>query len=127
MHKKIKRMFNYAAELAVSKEDDRAFLLSAVAIRYDGAIVGSSNSSTELPFRMAHAEYRLAKKLDKYSSVYVVRIRLLDGSFAMARPCKDCQKVLRFKNVEKVYYTISHNQYGKLNLKTGVDSYYFRY
>lgn len=110
-----KRVFNYfqmAALTAIKREDERSFLLGAVGIRYDGALVKSVNASSFHPVRTGHAEARLCKKLDVGSIVYVVRVKLLDGSLATARPCKSCQKILRSTGVSKVYYSISEFEYG---------------
>jgi tRNA(Arg) A34 adenosine deaminase TadA len=115
MNRQIWNFFEMAGKSAVAKEDDRAFLLGSVGVRKDGAIVFASNSVSQEPNRRAHAEYRISNKIDQGSTVYVSRIRLLNGEFAMARPCIDCQKILKSKRVKRVYYTISHNEYGVLD------------
>ena len=112
LNNKIISYFEIAAKLAISKNDRRHFLMGAIAIRKDGAMVKAINSPTQEPDRRFHAEYKLANKLDVGSTVYVVRIRLIDGRFGIARPCKNCQKVLISKRVEKVYYTISPSEWG---------------
>jgi len=61
-----------------------------------------------------HAEARLTRKLDFYSTVYVARTMKL--GLGLARPCPDCQRALRRKRVTRVYYTISDNEYGVLEL-----------
>lgn len=100
----------------MSRDDDRAFLLGAIAIRGDGAMVRALNSPTDLPSRQVHAEYRLSRKIDYDATVYVARIRLIDGKFGMARPCKNCMKALISKRVKKIYYTINHDEYGIIHL-----------
>lgn len=60
---------------------------------------------------MAHAEARLAKKLDRGAIVYVVRINR-KGKLVMARPCANCLMILKSKKVKKIYYSISENEYG---------------
>lgn len=112
MNKKIFNYFEIAAKLTTSKEDNRSFLLGAIGVRSDGALVKSINSPTEHPNRMAHAEYKLCRKLDTGATVYVARIRLLNGEFAISKPCIDCSKMLKAKRVEKVFYTISNTSYG---------------
>ena len=110
-----RKVFNYlqiAAQAATRKKDERSFLLGACAIRSDGAIVVAANASSEFPERLLHAENRLTKKLDKGAIVYVARVKLIDGSFGMAKPCIDCQKVLMSKKVKRVYYTINPENYG---------------
>ena len=109
----------------MSKSDNRTFLLGSVGIRSDGAMVKSLNSPTEIPNRKTHSEYRLSKKLDYNSIVYVARVRLADGKFAMARPCVSCQKVLCSKRVSKVYYTISECEWGLWIPSQNKDFYYY--
>jgi tRNA(Arg) A34 adenosine deaminase TadA len=116
MNRRIWNFFEMAGKLAVAKDDDRAFLLGAAAVRKDGVLVFASNSVSQEPNRRAHAEYRISGKLDQGSTIYVARIRLLNGEFAMARPCLDCQKVLKSKRVKRVYYTISNAEYGVLDI-----------
>jgi tRNA(Arg) A34 adenosine deaminase TadA len=89
--------------------------VGAVGVRKDGAIVVSSNISTRVPEPEAHAEARLAKKLDWGATVYVARI-LRDGTMGLARPCKNCMAALRWKGVKIVYYSISNIEYGVLKL-----------
>lgn len=104
-----------AGKLAISRDDGRAFLLAAIGIRKDGAIVRAMNAVSREPNRLLHAETRLAKKLDPDSVVYVARIRLSNGEFAMSKPCPDCYKALKYKKVSRVYYTISNNEYGVID------------
>jgi hypothetical protein len=111
-------MFRLAKKIAISKKDKRGFLVGAVAIRKDGTIVKACNSPHmgESQNPKAHAEYKLAKKLDKYAVVYVLRVRRGDGSVGLAKPCPDCERTLRSKKVTKVFYSISDNEYGVLDL-----------
>ena len=111
-------MFYVAAKTAISRKDKRNYCVGAVGIRKDGTIVKSRNSSNSTNIRnpKVHAEYKLSKKLDKYSTVYVARIRPGDKSFGLAKPCKDCERILRSKKVKTVYYTINNNEYGVINL-----------
>jgi hypothetical protein len=115
MNRKVFRYFEIAGQVALSKIDERSFLLGAVGIRADGVLVKSSNASAEIPNRFLHAEKKLSAKLTPRSIVYVARIRLDNGQYGMAKPCWDCEKVLRSKGVSRVYYTISYNEYGVIN------------
>ena len=120
----VKQIFNYfdiAAKLTTSKNDNRAFLLGSVAVRNDGVLVTAINSPTEFPNRQVHSEYRISKKIDHKATIYVVRVRLKDNQFAMARPCLNCQKALICKKVHRVYYTISQIEWGYWNPSTGED------
>ena len=112
MNNKIWTYFELAGKMAVSKQDQRTYLLGAIGIRGDNAIVSSMNAPTPFPTREAHAEYKLVRKLDHGATVYVARIRTGDGAFANAKPCKDCMKVLKSRRVKRVYYTIGQNEFG---------------
>lgn len=115
MNNKVWGYFDLAGKAATSKQDLRGFLLGAVAVRNDGALVSSVNSVAHEPNRLLHAEYRISSKIDKGSTVYVARIRLLNGEFACSKPCFSCEKVLRTRKVDRVYYTISNDEYGVLD------------
>lgn len=116
MNRKIFNFFTVAAETATSKDDKRSFLLGAIGIRNDGAMVRSLNSPTENKNRMAHAECKLCRKLDYGAKeVYVARVRMDNFEFAMARPCSSCRKILKSKKVRKVFYTINNTSYGVID------------
>jgi len=112
VNRKIFNYFEIAASMARSKEDGRSFLLGAIGIRSDGVMVKALNSISEVPNRRCHAEYRLASRLDYGATIYVARVKLIDQTFGMSKPCKNCQKMLASRKVKKVYYTISQNEYG---------------
>ena len=111
---KIRKMFRLAKEVAKCGdccEAKRNYRLGAVGIRTDGVIVASSNITTRQPQKEAHAEYRVCQKLDVGSTIYVVRI----GEFnrlRLARPCRDCQLMMKNGGIKKVYYSINENEYG---------------
>ena len=98
---KVWNYFEIAAEIAFSKDFDRHFFLGAVGVRNDGAIVSSLNGMCEEPNRLVHAEYKLSRKLDVGSVVFVARVAKKDKTFAMAKPCFSCEKVMRSKGVKK--------------------------
>jgi hypothetical protein len=50
--------------------------------------------------------------LDYGSIVWVVRVSIQDGKMRLAKPCKRCENTLRLRGVEKIYYSISENEYG---------------
>lgn len=106
------KLIELAAQISRLKDDDRHFCLGAVGVRKDGVIVASCNGNPKEPDRRHHAEYRLSRKLDRGSTVYVART-LADGSMAMARPCIHCWKALQSKGVERVYWT-QPVKYGQL-------------
>jgi len=97
------------------------YLVLAMGIRRDGVRVFATNGAAihppelELKIRVAHAEQRLAQKLDSGSVVYVVRL-LRNGIHAMAKPCGTCERILRARGVKRAYYTIAPNEFGVLDL-----------
>lgn len=111
-----KRFFRLAGNAACLKSDPRNYFLGAVGIRNDGVIVISRNIISDSETSYCHAETKLVKKLDKGAIVYVARVLKLNGSFANARPCVDCIRAMKRKNVKRVYYTISDDKYGVLDL-----------
>src|SRR5260221_7436004 len=114
MNRKIFDYFEIAGKIAISGPSTRNFLLGCIGLRRDGAIVKAFNGSAEIPNRQIHSEYRVARKLDAGATVYVARIKAIDGEFGMSRPCPDCMKILQAKKVAKIYYTIAKNEYGTI-------------
>jgi tRNA(Arg) A34 adenosine deaminase TadA len=115
MRNKIWNYFEMAGKLACEKRDGRSFLLGSVGVRGDGAIVSAVNAISQEPNRLLHSEYKLSRRLDYGATVYVVRIRLLNGEYAISRPCFSCEKVLKSRRVKRIYYTISNNEYGVID------------
>lgn len=102
-----------AAYAATTRPDPRNFRLGAMAVRGDGAIVFARNASAEHPLPEAHAEARIARKIDTSATIWVARILRADGvTWAMAKPCIPCFYKLRARRVKRIYYTISANHYG---------------
>jgi len=99
------RMIELATGIACRRRDRREFLLGAVGIRSDGAIVMSRNEASAVPQPDAHAEARLARKLDHGATVFVARVLGSSGELAMAKPCHSCEMRLRSRGVKKVFYT----------------------
>lgn len=110
-------MFSLACKMAErgDKAVRRQYRLGAVGIRSDGVIVTSNNVPCRQQQKSAHAEARLARKLNHDSVVFVARI-LRSGIRVNARPCLNCQKILTRRGITRVYYTISDSEYGVLNL-----------
>lgn len=106
------RMLQRAAGLSLYGQENRKFSLGAIGVRADGVKVFATNggiAGARTP--SAHAESRIARKVDVGSVVYVART-LKDGTVAMARPCKACQLAMKHRGVSKCYYTISETEYG---------------
>lgn len=118
------KFFEIAKKVAQLRDDQRAFLFGAVGVRDDGIIVTSPNGCVVLNdndrrgyFPKCHAESRICRKLDKNSTVFVVRIGIIDGKFKNAKPCKTCENTMRTRGVVRVYYSISEYEYGTLILR----------
>lgn len=114
MHKYLR----IASHIALKGNVHRKSYIGSVGIRRDGTMVmawnGSSAGTTIDRCPPAHAEARLARKLDWGSTVYVARTRKDDGRLAMAKPCRTCELALRRKGVKRVEYSISEHEYGVL-------------
>lgn len=88
--------------------------LGAIAIRTDGKIVKARNGASTMPVPSLHAEARALRKADRGCVLIVVRIRP-DGSLAMAKPCKDCQALIRSKRAV-TYYSNEAGEIVKLHV-----------
>lgn len=104
-----------AGKIASQGGSYKHYFLGAVGVRKDGAIVTAFNVPTKEPSREAHAEYRLARKLDRKATVYVARITS-GGRVGLAKPCPSCLQRLTKGHVKKVYYTIAENEFGVITL-----------
>lgn len=107
IHKKL----SDAARISRAKQDDRNYFLGAVGIRSDGATVISYNGAPKFPTPEHHCEYRLCRKLDQGSRVYLART-LASGEWANSRPCPRCFQCLKAKGCLYVAYTIGPDEYG---------------
>jgi hypothetical protein len=104
------------ARRSISHNDTREFYFAALGIRADGVKVISKNGSAKSISPEIHAEARLSKKLTSFSTVFVARVRKLDGHWVNAKPCRSCRNKLRSRRVRMVYYTICEGQYGVIDL-----------
>jgi tRNA(Arg) A34 adenosine deaminase TadA len=114
------KLLKIAAAVAFGNQSKNPFLrkdylLAAVIQRRDGAIVVSTNSLSHLPTPSGHAEARAIRKADVGCVLYVARVTR-DGQWAMSKPCKHCQALIRNRGIRKVYYTIGPNEYGIWNV-----------
>lgn len=128
----VRRMLMEAAMVSRLRKDDRRYFIGAIGLRSDGTKVKACNGNPKEPTREHHCEYRLSRKLDRGSTVFVARTtsKESDGcsgrplyvsedsgrQLSMAKPCADCEKALRFRGVARVYYSISDEEYGVLCL-----------
>lgn len=115
-----KKILSEAASLAVSTKDNRTFLLGAIGQRADGVFVSSRNIAAPdaTLSRLNHAEARLSRKLTPGSTVWVARVSRLDGSWAMAKPCKACEVRLRGAGVARIVYTIGPSEWGVISCES---------
>lgn len=105
------------AAYAARRNDQRSYFVGAMGLRADGASVISCNGPATNKSAVIHAETRLSAKLDVGATVWVARSRRSDGALALAKPCPNCERVLRNRGVKKVFYSVSPNEYGVLNLQ----------
>ena len=115
-----RRMLMSAADTAVitnDRIDIRTFLLGAVGMRNDGVLVSSRNIAAPDCAPDHHAETRLAKKLTPGSTVWVARVAKCNGEWAMAKPCRGCERRLKAVGVSRVVYTVGPNEWGVKEFK----------
>lgn len=74
-----------------------------------------------LEFATVHAEVdtliNVSKEIARKSDLYVVRVRRKDHKFAMAKPCKMCEKIIKKMGVKRIIYTINDNEFGIIDLR----------
>lgn len=105
-----------AARIAAGANwNEKHFLLGAVAVRQDGAIITATNLRTVDRHHPAHAEHRILRRCGMDATLYVARVDRL-GKWAIAKPCPKCQAYIKNRNVKKVIYTVSHNTYAVWNV-----------
>ena len=120
----IPEMLQMAGKVALPRRhnDMRTFWLGAVAVRRDGAIVKSPNGPVNNLERYrtskhykkciaAHAEARVLRKAGRGAVIFVARVQRESGRFTIAKPCDNCQTMLRSYGVKKVYYTVDNDSY----------------
>lgn len=102
---RLKDMVRMASVFASAGDERRHFSLGAIGIRQDGAIVTARNEPTRVRNPCAHAEARLVRKLGKNAPLVIVVRVTKNGQLAMAKPCHNCERALRFHKVQKVFYS----------------------
>ena len=108
------RYLRMAARISIKGNWRRKAHIGCLAVRKDGVIVQSWNGSATDVCPTAHAEARIAKKLDFGSVVYIARVRRDNGKMAMSKPCPHCERILKNRGVSRVEYSINDNEYGVL-------------
>ena len=109
------KYFEIAARTATLKQDERTHRHGAVGLRSDGVLVSAANGPAKMVQPKAHAEARLCRKIDSYSTVFVVRVS--NAGYNLSRPCKRCETQLRARRVARVFYTINDKEYGVIELR----------
>lgn len=104
---------NEAIKIAIKgKVKKKHHYLGCIAQREDGSFVYSTNSRAINKSPSVHAEIKVLKKAGKNCILWIARV-MADGSWGMAKPCENCQKLIKKYKVKRVYYTIGENKYGK--------------
>jgi hypothetical protein len=116
-----RKYFELAIQAARKGPHPRDYWIGAVGIRKDGTIVSAHNGLStihgDLIIKCAHAEQRLARKLDKGAVVYVARTRV-NGDIAPIEPCKNCRRILRSKGIRYVHCLMSENSWKTWDLRS---------
>lgn len=101
-----------AIKIAIkSKTKKKHHYLGCIAQRADGSFVYSTNSRAISKSPSVHAEAKVLKKAGVNAILWIARV-MADGSWGMAKPCGDCEKLIKKYKVKKIYYTIDKNEYG---------------
>jgi len=108
-------LLEQAARLGSKRKDERSFWVGALGLRADGAFVSSYNGAARDKCAMIHAETRLCSKLDVGAIVWVARASR-NGDLAMAKPCHNCERMLRRRGVRKVVYSTGPDSFEVLQL-----------
>lgn len=115
----------FNAAKAVSELSNHKYRVGAVVVKSHKIVSSGCNSSTrtdiiqakldrqrygcECPGKL-HAESDalipfIKRKIDlSGASIYIYR-QLKDGSYAMARPCPSCMKLIKMCQIKRIYYT----------------------
>ena len=80
----------------------KSYRFGGFAVRVDGAIVKARNGCASEPVPEHHCEARLCRKLTPQSVVYVARVSRA-GEWAIARPCANCERLMRNRGVTRCY------------------------
>lgn len=107
---------HFIAKLASDRDDERRYRIGALGVRKDGTTVFSQNGPALDKCPRIHAEFRLSEKLDVGSRVWVARLAA-NGELAMAKPCRNCERILRIRGVYRVIYSVAPNEFGVIYLK----------
>lgn len=101
------------AKKIVETKSGQIYCLAAIGIRNDGTIVSSQNGggcyTTKRHPCVTHAEARLSKKLNTNSIIFVARIKKGNYKTGMAKPCSNCESIMRAKGISRVYFTTENS------------------
>ena len=122
-HRAARRKFNAARQQAL--KSDCSYRLGAVVMKQK--IVGRGFNTLKSHPMMQDADYlkgihaEISACIDgprelAGTHLYVCRL-LRNGEFALAKPCDTCQRLLDKAGVRKVYYTISNEEFGILDIR----------
>lgn len=111
------KRLNDALKVAIKGrgKNQKQYHLGCIAIRSDGSVVSAFNSRSRHRAPSLHAEVKALKKAGKANILYISRV-MADGSWGLAKPCDNCIETIKKHKVKRVYYTISHNEYGVIKI-----------
>lgn len=108
------KYMDMAIQLARGQDSsNKHFMLAAVAKRFDGSLLVSSNIRTAHPIHSAHAEHRILSRCGLGATLWVARVDRM-GDVCMAKPCQKCEALCKNKRVRRIYYSISNSEHGCL-------------
>ncbi len=116
---KIDKYFIEAVKIALLHDTNKRWMHAAIGIRKDGAIVYARNGGQNIAIsertpKLAHAEARLCRKLDKGAPLVIVVRVDSQGRMKMSKPCKACQQVLKNKKVRRVMWSANSSDYDQM-------------
>jgi deoxycytidylate deaminase len=114
--------YERAAKQAAKKSTHRTFNLGAVLVAKGSIVATGCNLAGFGGLEMKYGNHAEARILDnpptiakKGAVLYVVRLTK-SGKFAMSKPCKSCTRMIKMRNVSKVYYTDHDGIWQKMEL-----------
>ena len=104
-----------AAKAAKVGTDIRQYAIGVVAIRFDGSVVITRNAPARDHSPSLHAEARALKRAGMGAKLFVARMSTT-GKMALAKPCKECQKLIRSMRCKSVLYTVDNEHWNSLEI-----------
>ena len=108
-----------------TEESSHRWRMAAILISGSQIISVGINKKKTHPLQKGKHAYSIHAELDclisapfnKIKGSYIVVCRkLTNGDLALAKPCNECQKLLKEYGIKKVYYSISDSKIGEILL-----------